>query len=464
MAASGDRVVEFDLANERVVLATMAQDANVRRRLAFDLQARDFGDPKHKVAFRALTGMVKGGLTWSEDTFAELAGGEDFGGFSYLRALLEDYEPNRNVEYHVNRMRLDAAKFEILSELLPAVSESCQDPKSSPEELTSRLRAPLTRVEHVGQRFAKRGPELRESYYEEMRLRRVVGDVVEGTGFPVFDRGLVRGFISGKMSLIVGRPGHGKSTWLANFIRNRLKAGKPTYLCAWEMHDLDYIDMMVSAETGIPAADLALRVAQLSDEEARSIIDAVESFTNGDLLTIESNPFTKLRRPESRWAINERNLDYFEGVIQQECGRYPLFAIDVFSKMLGDRRPDSISEALARMHEIGEGYGVHIMLLHHLNRDAAQGRPTLEGIKGSGGFEEEADIIIALDRPILRASPGRRRKLEDVLDAHMLKQRQGPAPTCVRYRFDGARYSLTNEVEVDVAMLEREDGDDGEES
>ena len=63
---------------------------------------------------------------------------------------------------------------------------------------------------------------------------------------------------------------------------------------------------------------------------------------------------------------------------------------------------------------------------------------------------------------MLRASPARRRKLKDVLDAYLIKQSKGPAPVCVRYLFDGTRYALTDPIEVDVAMLEQDDGDDEE--
>jgi replicative DNA helicase len=437
----------------------MAQDPSARRRLSFELEERDFGDQKHRVAFRALRQMARASLDWSEDTFSELAAGGDFGGFPYVRSLLDEYEPQVNLDYHVGRLRLDAAKFELLSEILPATSQACQDPESTASELAHLARRAALRVENVGQRFTRRGRELRETYYSELRMRRLVSGVAEGTRFgPVFDRALTRGFIEGELSLVVGRPSHGKSTWLANFLRARRKAGVRTYVCGWEMKDVDYLDMMVSAETGIPAADLALRVDGFTPDERRLVAEAVDFFTDADFVAIERNPFTRLRKPQSRWDLNERNLDYLEGVVQQECGRYPLFAIDVIGKMLPDRRPDAISEALVRLREMGQGYGVHFMCLHHLNRDAAQGRPTMEGIKGSGGFEEESDIIIALDRPILRASPGKRRKLEDVIDAHLLKQRKGPAPVCTRYKFEGSHYLLSCEVEVDLAMLEKEEG------
>lgn len=455
-----EKVVEFDLANERVIIGTMIHDSSLRKRLSRKLTAGTFGDPKHQAIFRALERMVRGSLDWNEDTLADLAGDDDYGGFGYVRAIVEDYDPTPNVDYHVDRLRLDAAKFAIVSDDLPSISEACLDPKAEPTTLSRKIKAALNRVERMGQRFVASGSELRDGYYEELRMRAIVGDVVDGTGFPVFDRGLTRGFIPG-LSVVVGRPGHGKSTWLANLLRNRVNASKPTYVCGWEMSRADYLDMMVSAETEIPTADLARKVGVLSLEEKESIVAAVERFTAKKLLSFETNPFPKLPKPEKRWDLNERNADYLEAVIEAEADRYGLFTVDVFNKMLADRRPDAISELLVRLREAAIANGVHLMLLHHLNRDAASGRPSLEGIKGSGAFEEEADLIFATDRPIMRASPARRKKMVDTLDVHILKQRKGPAPLCFRYRFDGPRSALTDEAEVDVAMLEGAD-DDGE--
>lgn len=452
-----ERIVEFDLANERVVIATMAHDLAARKKLSRELQPDVFGEPKHKVMFRALSAMARAGLEFSEDTLRELAGSDDFGGFVYLRGLLEDYEPAKNLDFHVERLRLDSTKYQLMAEHLPEISAACQDPKVSSAELDRLLRGAHGKVTR-GRKSALRGPELADSYYSELRMRRAVGDVVEGTGFPLLDRCLTGGGFKPGLSVIVGRPGHGKTTWLANFLRNRVAVRKPTYVCGWEMDRADYLDMMVSAETGITASDLVLKVRDFSDEERETVTEAVDRFTDADMLAIEADPFEDLEKPDNRWGFNERNLDYFQSVLEQECDRYPIFAVDVVGKMLHDRRPDEISLALVRIRKMAKRLGVHVMLLHHLNRDAAQGRPTLEGIKGSGAFEEEADLIFGLDRPILRASPARRRKMQDVLDVHGLKQRKGPAPFLMRYRFDGAHYRLSNEVEIDVAMLEQEDG------
>lgn len=453
------RVVEFDLANERVILATMVRDANARRTLANDLRDVDFGDPKHRVAFRVIAAMTKQGMAWSEDTFSSIAAGEDFGGFEYLRRVISEYESNANLAHHVERLRCDAAKFDLLSEHVPSLAAACEDPKVPLSKVAQELRAALARVERSeSHRHVRTGDPLIDSFYETLRMRSAIGGVFEPTGHDLLDHVLTDGYGPGRLSVIVGRPGMGKSTFVADLIRLRVARSRGTHLGSWEMHPDDYMDMFVAAATGIPASKLTRFFGQLTEEEKDAIAAAAEVYRDARLLSIEENPFPFLPKPASRFEdVNERNLDHIEATIQRVSRDKPVVILDVVGKALMDRRPDNVSLALVRLRGMAQRYGVHLMLLHHLNRAGAEGRPSLEHIKNSGAFEEEADLVIGLDRPWVRATPGRRRKMTDVLDLHVLKQRRGPWPACIRYDFDGARYSLTNEMLIDVAQFEREE-------
>lgn len=447
----------IDLANERVVIATIAKDPAARRTIVAELAPESFGDPRHRAIFRAAVGIARMNLSWSEDAVLELSGGdsEAFGGFAYLRKVVSEYEATPNLRFHVERLRLDAAKFAV-ADGLGEVQATCLDKDASAESLSARLRELAARIDGAQGIRGQRGGELRSIYYDELRQRRIVGDVVEGTGFELLDRRLARGLVVG-LSAVVGRPGHGKTTFLANLIRNRLAAERPIYVCGWEMIDVDYVDMIVAAVTGIPAEDLARKVRSFDEATAARVQEAVEWVTRGDLLAVERNPFSSMPRLKAPWEANARNLDHFEATVIRECGRFQVFAVDVFSKLLADRRPDAVSEALVRIRELAKRCGVHVMLLHHLNRDGADAPPSLETIKGAGAWEEECDLILGIDRPLLRAPPGRRKKQRDVLDVHVLKQRKGPAPLCFRYDFHGPTFSLANEGIQDVSVIAGDD-------
>lgn len=455
-------VVTFDLANERIILATMIADRATRRRLVLSLSPDEFGDERHQVLFRGLQLLERGGLVWSEDTIAEICKKENFGGFTYVRAIEADYEPNRNVDFHVERLRLDSAKFGVLRDEIPNAAAMLADPKTNPAQCAQILRRAAARIERTQVHHTVRGEDLIEGYYETLRMRKIIGDVVEGFGFPIFDSILTRGLVPPTMSALVGRPAHGKSALLAHLILHRVRERKGIYVCGWEMEPTDYIDSIVSIVTGIRGETLLRRVRTMRDDEKEQVQRTVELLGDPELIEFQQNPFPKLPKTSKPWETNERNLDYFESTVERASETKSLIAVDVFSKLLTDKRPDAVSEALIRIRNMTKAYGVHIMLIHHLNRDASDGPPSLEGIKGSGAWEEECDLVMACDRPLLRMkSMSEREKKVDVMDLYILKQRKGPAPACVRYRFDGPLNGrLTDEMKRDLSMVDREERDD----
>lgn len=464
-----EQVIEFDLANERVILATMIHNAEARKRIASEVTAEDFGEPKHKVIARALFEMAKRSLAWNEDTMRDLVGREDFGGWAYLRKLISSYDENTNIDHHLRQLRLDSTKFELLREEVPELVAACEDPKAPPERLLKAARGMLTRIERTDRRFTYAGEALVDQYMSTLRARRAIGDAdFEPTGMPLLDSLLGEGLAPGKMSIVAGRPGHGKTTFVANEIRRRAAAGKGVFLCGWEMSRDDYFDMLVSAEVGIPASMLLHKMKSLDTEDQAHIKEVLDRYRDPEILEIQVNPFGRLERPKDRWAnLNERNLDFFEATVARAALRHRLMVVDVVGKMFAKRDPDEITQGLVRIRQMGADYGIHIQLLHHIGRAGTAaggnaGRPQVEHLKGSGAFEEEADLILLLDRPTLRVSAAKRRKMQDVLNIEIGKQRKAPFPAMVRYRFRGENYSLEDETIVDVSALESSGGDDGE--
>lgn len=457
-----ENVIEFDLANERIILATMIHSGEQRRRITAEVTDAEFGDPKHRVIFRALTEMAKRSLAWSEDTLRDLVGRDDFGGWTFLRKLIADYDENLNVDHHLRRLRIDATKLELLTTHVPEIVSACEDPKAPIERLNTAIRAMGDRVGRTERRFTTSGKSLRDSYRSEIRARRKFGDAaMSNTGLKILDSLLGEKLALGKMSVVAARPRVGKTTFLANVIRHRRRADEGTYLCGWEVPPNDYMDMMISAETGIPIHQLLRKTASIDDDDMQLIDEITERYADPRYFEVQKNPFGRLERPKDRWFdFNARNLDFFEATVAEAAQTKTLIAVDVIGKLFAKRDPDSVSQGLVRIRQMAEDYSVHIMLLHHIGRQGADGKPTLEDIKLSGSFEEEADLILLLDRPILRASSAQARKMTNYLNIEIAKQRKGPSPLVVRYRFDGSRFALEDEEVVDLTMLEKNRDDD----
>jgi replicative DNA helicase len=305
-----------------------------------------------------------------------------------------------------------------------------------------------------------KGTDLVRRTFEAMNRRARLGK--ESTccfGFPMLDEAIKLGLPPRNLSLVVARPGFGKTTLLANLLRYRMSRKRSTTICGWEMDPDEYVQMAASSELNLPVLSMTSELDDLPPNQHELLKMAVGIYGDGDLVEFQEMPFLRLPRIAKPWERNERNLEYLEATVEQAAndGR-TLIAVDVIGKLFAMRTPDAMTDALVRIRAMAKHYDIHIMLLHHMNRTSADGPPTLEGIKNSGAFEEEADLILALDRPNQRSVHLRRRSREDSIDIHVLKQRKGPFPLCFRYRFDGPTYSLLDETEKDVAMLYRDEG------
>lgn len=455
------QTVQFDLINECSVLATAFKDSGLRSALVHEHRVKpdDFGDPRHVVAWTAVVEIVKRRLTWTEDLFASTCGKGEWGGWQYLRGILDDYEsvPAENLSTHVERLRLDAAKFRFLSEDQPKLAELIMDPSASAGSVVRQLRRTEERFSRLAFPSVKGGKGLIDELRAEMKLQKIVAPVSRGFGFEKIDRALHPGFVPGTISIVAGRPGTGKTSLLANFLCHRIRSGLGTFVCSYEASATEIARATISSEARIPHARLA-GVPNFTDSEKASILRVTETLSNRDLLEIEENPFGTMRATKP-FEMNDRNVDHFESQVARSRGK-DLFVIDVLGILLPDKRPDSISSSVIRLRSIAKTYGVHVMVLHHMSRASASERPTLEGLKGSGGLEEFADLVLALDRPILRCSPGSRRKKRDVVDVYVLKNRKGPAPMIFSYAFDGACYRFFDEEEKDVSLLEKQEDAD----
>jgi len=457
------KVLEFNLTSERGIIATMIRDPRLRREVATKHSSAAIGEPKHRVMFRALARMAEENLRWSEATLEDLAGGEDYGGPRYVRELLEEFpEALPNVDFHLARCRLDSTKMRVVNESMPELARLCGDPKASGDQLVAAARRVLAIAEQgKASRRIHTPSMLVDQLYESLRTWRSSTGAHWPTGFPALDRVLTYGLAPGLLSMVAARPRVGKTKFITCLMRNQVALRRGMHVGAWEMHPLSYVMSMVAAEAGVGVTRMVREAKDLTDEERRAIHRVGELLAgDDDAFSIEENPFPYLDKSKDRWDLNGPNLDHFESTVAEQSKTKSLFILDVLMKMIPDRRPDAIAAALIRVRDIALKYKVHICMLHHVNRDGADGRPTLEHLKGAGAIEEDMDIVLALDRPVLRASSARRRKMRDTLDVHLLKQREGVGVFAVRYTYDPDHARLEDEEVVDELELDREDRED----
>lgn len=435
-------VFVYDAANEAAVIESVIADADARRALTHKIAADEFLVPRHAPIWKAIRGLTIRGLDYSAAAARRFLAdeGADSATVEYLGTLEANAAKPDNLEWHVETMRWDATRARVLKGPLPELLKAIRDPRAAQTDVQANARAVARALESAGRRYMRRPEELYRGYRAEIAARRATVDQVRGIGEPVFDDRLSEGYIAGRTHLIVGLSGCGKSTIEMMLAINLAKLGRRVMIGAWEMSPESLLDVGVAHMTGITLDDIVK--GNLDDEQDDRVAKASRWISSR--IRFMSNPFfdpsTRGKKPS-----NERNLDLLEGYLA-ECAAEIAF-YDLWERMLPFRDPNSVSGALWRMHAIHEEYGITGVILHHLNGKDVEGRadrrPTRGAIRGVNTFVEVPDLILGVHRDAQFKAVE-----DDTVETICLKQRKGVANWAIRWKWDGARASVSNPEEV----------------
>lgn len=433
-----DGVFHYDAANEAIVISAAIADAHTRKTLVHRIAADEFLVPRHSLIWTALRRLADSDLTFTKETVTRLV--EDAGGdesaISHVLELAEEAEIPENLDWHVDTMRWDATRARTLQGPVPEFIAAIRDPKAAVSDVMSNARRVVRALEGRARRYIHRSAELNRQYRAELAARRMQRNLYP-LGFDAFDAHLTEGFMPGRISVVSGLPGSGKSTVMIAWAVQLAKIGRKPLYCAWEMEPFSLIDVAVSHLTGIKLQ----RVVQgtLTDAENDRVCKAA-AWTSSKIKFME-NPFLR----QSGKKSNDRNLDILEGYIAESGCDIAIY--DLWKRMLVWRSPDDEEGALVRMQDMHKEYGIHGIIVQQLRLKDVESRrdkrPTRESIKGSAAYVEIPDLIFGVHRD---------GQLKDVPDKFVetinLKQRKGKAFWACRWQWDGATCAVKSPQEV----------------
>ncbi|MDO4928199.1 MAG: replicative DNA helicase [Corynebacterium sp.] len=240
------------------------------------------------------------------------------------------------------------------------------------------------------------------------------------TGFHELDE-LTTGLQPGQMIIIAARPGVGKSTLALDFVRNAaFKHNKTCLIFSLEMSAEELGMRMISAEGEIRLADL--RSGSL-DEEVWSRMARLTSYmetanvyiddSSGSLTMLELA--TKARRlKQSDAGLDLLVLDYLQ--LLSSGGQK-------------ESRQQEVSEFSRQMKLLAKELEIPVIAISQLNRGPESRndkRPQLADLRESGSLEQDADIVLLLNRPDSQDKDNERAGEADIIIA---KHRGGPIDT-----------------------------------
>lgn len=420
--------LEVNTENEQLVLATMMNDRVALRDLVRTLEMNVFLGKRHRTIFSVLQEIALRHLEYDHELFIQLGRDKSYGGVRYLNQLVDAFpEMPKNLQYHVDKLRIDAVKMKLRKGPVQRLVELCEDPSAELGDVSTQVMELNHGVSGHLSGGVTRGEALYRKYLADIRVRRKSSHFVP-TGFSWLDENLTEGLAAQKVSIITARPSIGKSTlaWnIADRVANFVKL--PVIYFPIEMGTVPVMDGMVSCNSKIHLDKLIKTPGQLTKTEARLVNDTAQRITQNKNLTFY----------DGKIALNNVYRVVSEG-------GYRVAVFDLWEKLVGSVDQKDITRELNFTQQLAKDTDCHFMLVQQTKRGVEKRddkMPTLEDLKNSGTYEEVADLVIALTR----------RKFyqkdldEDILEMEILKQRRGANLARVCYEFEGGYGRVGNE-------------------
>jgi replicative DNA helicase len=395
-ASVADRIPASDLDAEAAVLSACLHDRTavdaVRREAAPD----DFYAHANRTIFEAICHLADIGQPCDVVTTArrlkEVGRWEAVGGATYLAQISDATPAVAHVGAHAKIIRRKASQRRVVEVCTRVAAEGygeVEDVSKWAQDASQALAdAAPTRHRGTSETLA----ELVPVALDELRERKAGRGKKLGvdTGWSALTKKL-NGWRRGKMIVVAGRPGMGKSSLLLGALLNVARQGQTAVMISCEMEKHELVDRALAIEANVDVQ--RLESGSLNDKEWENVVKAGERLRKLPLvLTYQPAATIADIRAELRTRAN--------------VGQLGLVAIDYLQILNGERgkgesREGEVSELSRRICWMAQEFDVPVLTASQLNRDVEKRqdrRPTLADLRESGAIEQDAHTVVFLYR------------------------------------------------------------------
>ncbi len=296
---------------------------------------------------------------------------------SFLSDML-DYGFGFNIDNYLNDLEDDYKLYQVIK-----LSEKIRQKKILWNDAKTELKKEIIEDHKVNNRISF----LNDNLYKFL-------ESIQGDGFPVMqskisfiDEKLDGWEKTGRMIVIAGRPGTGKTSLLSNINLRLLKQDYSIGFFSAEMSTNDVIRNTIANLASINTMKLKNK-KNLTALELNKVVECSESIyekkyyiddtPNIDVFELEP----KIETMINKYKVDVIGIDYLQ-----------LLSCSLYKRLPNLERLECISKEVKRLTRV---FNIPFFCLAQLNRDADNGRPTMNNLKGCGQIEQDADMIILL--------------------------------------------------------------------
>ncbi len=426
-----DRTPPADLAAEQAVLGAMLLSKDAIADVVESLRMEDFYRPAHATVFGAILDLYGRG----EPADAVMVAGEltrsgeigRVGGPVYLHTLASMVPTAANASYYARIVSEQA----VLRRMVAAGTRIVQmgyAGEGAVADLVDRAQAEV--YDLTGARRAEDFLALRDIFegtvLEIEAIANHGGQMVGvPTGFADLDS-LTNGLHPGQLVIVAARPAIGKSTLGLDLARSAsIRNGLSSVIFSLEMARNEIVMRLISAEAQVPLSHM--RSGMMSDSDWVKLASKSAQINEAPLF-IDDSP----------------NMSMME--IRAKCRRLKqkhdlrLVVVDYLQLMSSGKRVESRQQEVAEFSRalklLAKELEVPVVAISQLNRGPEQRqdkKPMMSDLRESGSLEQDADVVILLNREDAYEKESPRAGEADFIVA---KHRNGPTAT-VTVAFQG---------------------------
>ena len=423
------------------VLGSIIIDPDAILSVSSFLKADDFYRDAHRTIYEVIIALKNQNVPADFITICETLEQnnklEEVGGASYITSLINEVPTSGNVEYYGRIVE----RTSILRKLIEAAGKQAAmayDASDAQEVLAESMRL----LQNIANRAVPKNlvnvSQPLETYMH--RLNAVEGqeeastEVIGGikTGYKHLDRLIFKaGFKKTNLVIIAARPGLGKTTMLLNIALHTARSittdpltgetrKRVVVVFSLEMSEEELINSLLAQVSGIDSIRLDPDILDIHDHEWDSLAYAENVLDDLDLY-IDCTP-----------GLNVLDIEMRVLKLQQELGKpVDLVCVDYLQRMKTESRKSSgnrvydVSEMSSGLKDLAVKLNTVVLCATQLNRDLekrANKEPQLSDMKDSGTIEQDANIVIAINREDEYDKDSDRQGIADII---VLKYRKG---------------------------------------
>lgn len=423
---SGRRLPPCSEEAERGVLGSALIESARVIELCFikSLSVDSFYIPSHRLLFERLTMMYQNAraidlLTVGEDLKKD-GRLDQVGGYAFLEGLIDSTPTSAHAEYYIDIVQQKHLLRRIITQAAEAI-DGCYTAEDA-EEL-------LNRTEEAFFELSDNKTSSSEEWQKV--VYKTTGQIIDGkivdsgvpTGFLDLDKQL-RGLHNTDMIVLAARPSMGKTSLAMNMVEHAAlgRNGGKKYavgVFSLEMSQEQLVRRMLYSRAGVPAwkdflsADDRVKITSAADQLGKASI-IVDDSAGLDVMDLRA----RARRMRRIYGVDLIVIDYLQLLHDKRRSR--------------DGRQQETASISNSIKAMAKELHVPVLILSQLSRAPEQGgregnKPRLSDLRDSGAIEQDADVVLLLQRPSyynkdMDASTG-----EDTLAVvDIAKHRNGP--------------------------------------